>query len=428
MMKKKKVVVLGAGISGLATAWKLSKNPDLEVLVIEKAETPGGWLQTDTSSGFLIEKAARTFKTSRCPELIDLALELGLKDKMIFSTHNTRYLWIKGKLVKAPSFSLLKKFMLPLLKEWSVAPHCEEETIWDFACRRFNKNVANYLFDPLVLGIYGGDLKTLSVNACFPFLKAAEKKWGSLTRAFFCEKKGKDASLFSFKGGIQTFVDTLASQSKAEFLYGEEVRALAFHADHIEVVTTKNKYLADAVFSALPSNALASIFSETHPNISALFSSIPLLTIIVVHVCYKKSVLNKRGFGYLVPSSEKEDILGVVFDSSIFEETNETRLTIMLRDSAKTEEEYKALGLAALQKHLHITSSPDFILVEKKEEAIPQYTLGHEERILLLQNRILKDLKGFHLVGNYLSGASVNQCIATAFSATAFWKSLNESC
>ncbi len=336
---KKKIVILGAGISGLSAAWYLSSKHD--VTVIEKESTPGGVLNY-----------ARVLKTSRSQDLLQMAKELNLK--VNYTTSTTRYLWMNNKLVKFPK----RKLLWPLLKEWAVKPCGEEETIWDFACRRFNKDVARYIFDPMVLGIFGGNIKELSVNACFPILKEWEHTHGSLTKAFFKREK-QDPSLFSFEGGMQSLTNALMKNIPAKFCFNTEVND--FNID------------ADAVICSLP------------------FPEIPRAHLTISHVHYAQDLALPKGFGYLVPSCEGEKLLGVIFDSP-------RQLTVISKEETDV-----------YRKHLQIEQTPKSILVER--QSIPQYTLGHQKRVELLQNR---SPPNFHLIGNYLSGASVSDCVRIA--------------
>ncbi|HSX12581.1 MAG TPA: protoporphyrinogen oxidase, partial [Rhabdochlamydiaceae bacterium] len=212
-MKKKRIIILGAGISGLSCAWYLSKlSPLCEFVVLEKTEKCGGYLQSEKKEGFLFEKGPRTFKTSRSSELLELAKELGIQDKQIFSSIEAekRYLCLNNKLHKFPR----PLFSFSFLKEWFVSSKAqEEETIYDFAVRRFNKKIADRFFDPLAIGVYAGDARNLSINSCFPYFKMLEKKYGSVTKGFL-KAKTKDRSLFSFTGGMQTLTDALHDKLK----------------------------------------------------------------------------------------------------------------------------------------------------------------------------------------------------------------------
>jgi oxygen-dependent protoporphyrinogen oxidase len=330
--KKKRIIVLGAGISGLAAAYKHAQDENCIVTVLEKSKQAGGHLSTERSSDFLFERGPRTFrKTSHA--LLALAKQLNLTSSLIDSSPSAaeRYLWMEQRFVKAPSLSLLKTLFLPLLKEWCVPPATEDETIYQFAARRFGHTVAETLFDPLTLGVFAGDIHTLSMSACFPKLKIMEREHGSLTRSFFAQKRSKEKGLFSFREGASTLINALAAHLKDAIHFDQEITALKFTSEGIEVVTSTQTWKGDICVSALPAPSIARLLLPHDPEMASGLLSIPYKGIRVVHLGFHKPVLPLKGFGYLVPTKEKEAVMGAVFDSNIFPEQNhspeETRIT-----------------------------------------------------------------------------------------------------
>ena len=416
---KKRALILGGGISGLALAWKLSRSPqEWEVVLLEKSPQVGGWLQSDTSLGYHFEQGPRTFRYQSNSLLLELIDALGLQDALIFSSREAkkRFLWIEEKLQPMPSFYFLRKFLFTLLKERFVAPSAEEETIWDFAVRRFSPQVAEWLFDPIVLGIYAGNVRKLSLQACFPSIKKWESEHGSLIRAFWKEKnkKKEKAALFSLKGGMHSLIAALQQQTQAEICCGQEVKAVKFFENTVEVDTQERRWNADYLFSTLPPQVNAGLLQHLNPEIAELFSSLRSESITVVNLGYNQDLLSQKGFGYLIPSCEKEQVLGVVFDSALFPEQNrrekETRLTVMVRGLPV---DAKEIALRAVAKQLRITTQPEAILITQAPCAIPQYEVGHQKKIALLESRMLEHFPRFRLLGNYLQGVSVGDCLST---------------
>lgn len=430
--KKKKIIILGAGISGLSCAWYLSKlSVNCEFIILEKEQRAGGRLQTENTSGYLFEKGPRTFRTSSSLDLLDLACELELQSQLIPSDHSAdkRYLWSDEKLQKFPrmffSFSMLTTF----LKEWFMRgkQDSEEETIYSFATRRFNNKVAESLFDPLTLGVYAGDIHTLSMNSSFPYFKMLEEKYGSITRGLLKERFRKKAavkklpissSLFSFKGGTQTLVDTLQSHLKDRIHFGENVTALHFKERRVEVETSSGVLEADLVISTLPSSVLGELFGPINQEISQLLYSIKMQGIVTTNLGFSSDVLPIKGFGYLVPSTEKGSIYGAVFDSKVFplqnKHSSETRITVMMKDNASSEKENVQTALGELKKHLNISAVPEFSHVQSMKNAIPQFEIGHYKKIQTLKEKIEDEYPACRLLGNYLTGVSVNECIANS--------------
>lgn len=439
-MKKTRILILGAGISGLSLAHFLSSHSDqLDIVILEKGSRSGGWLKTDTSQGFLFEKGPRTFRTrsSRC--LLQLVNELGLEKKLIGSDESAkvRYLYINGKLAAFPrhplaflSSVITRDLIWPFLKEWSVpAEHPEDESIYAFAARRLGDKAARRLFDPLVLGIYAGDIHTLSIRACFSILKEWEEEYGSLTKGFLASLKHKKphkeepffsslrgSSLFSFEGGTQTLIDALEKKSAAKIYFEEEVQALKVSDKGVEVSTQNQTWTADFLFSCLPVSCMQSLFLPLDEEISHAFSRIHSKSIGIINLGFHQRVLTFKGFGYLIPTSENEEILGCVFDSNIFPQHNqapqETRLTLMIKEPEKSKAAMEEIVQKALKRHLAIIAKPDVFAFEKAAFAIPQYPVGHLNLIQNLEERLRRHFPRIYLAGNYLSGPSVEACIA----------------
>jgi len=348
-----KILILGGGITGLSSAWYISKKyPKAQITLLEKTNRLGGWIQTSREGGFLFEKGPRTFMLGKCPHLLDLMNELELN--VITAAPQSRYILHKGALRPVQSF--LPMLLPYLIFQPFMAPAKENESIYDFAKRRFSKKIAETLFDPLTLGIYAGDIRKLSMRACFPH---------------FSFKKSK--GLFTVQEGMDTLVKELQKRLPVDFVFNSEV-------DFIEEnrVSANGKiWDADLVISTLP---------PTH---------IPKKSLWVVNVAYSSDVLSKKGFGYLVPSKEKESLLGVIFDSSIFPEQNkqgQTRLTAMVR--AEEKEPLKAV-LSALDRHLHIKDEPSFSSSFLAIDAIPQFEVGCQDPFGISVEACVKRGKNF---------------------------------
>ncbi len=450
-MQRKRVIILGAGISGLSTAWYLSKTGlPLDIVILEKSARAGGWLHTDHTTGFHFEKGPRTFKVDKSPMTMQLVAELGLQEELIWSEAKPhhRYLWHEQELQRFPTnplsflFSpLTKGFIRALLTEWRQPVKNGDETVWEFVLRRFNYDVARLFFDPMVVGIFGGDIRHISMRACFPRLKSWEEKYGSVTRGFFQRmmEKRKEAkfskdvegipmsAIYSFRRGIEQLSQSLVSQLPAVIHYNQNVAEISFEGDRILVDTDKEQFSADYLFCALPVKETGLLFEKHIPDVSKEFLKIPSVSIAVVNFGYDANVLPVQGFGYLTPTHAHEDILGVVFDSSVFMEHNrrdqETRLTIKLEDIGQSEEKYVDAALKGIRRHLGISRVPKAISFKHTLRSIPQYGVGHLDKMTDLKNRFCKKLPRCHLVGNYMGGVSVDCCIERAKEAVAEWRS-----
>ncbi len=388
----RKIVIAGGGISGLTARYFLSKkHPEAEIVLYEKGNRLGGCIES-IDAPYFFERGPRTFKASRCPELLDLIKELDLEKNLLVSSKegNKRYLWKDQKLQRA------ERLMLPawkvFLREWRQPSFIGDETIGAFARRRFGDYIAETFFNPLALGIFAGDIEKLSVKTCFPELKAMEEEHGSLTRALLKKKKKQPRGLFTLRGGIETLIDRLVEKGRGPI-----------HLNH-----PLEKFEGDHTILALPAEGAKQLFQGDSEALN-FFEAIESEKLTVVNVAFSKKVFRKEGFGYLIPTSEKEKALGVVFDSSIFPEQNwgkESRFTVMLREGGEKE------ALDALQRHLGICEAPSVIHVKKYGAVIPQYGVGHLERVEAFEAHLTKRYPQVHCIGNYLRGPSVNACVA----------------
>ncbi len=411
------VIVLGGGISGLSLAWALKRHCD--VTVLEKSNQPGGWMQSASHEGFFFEKGPRTFKTSRCQPLLDLVSALGLKDQIIQADESAkvRYLWLDGKLQKLPWPLLNRRALWGLVNEWRAHPKAGDESIWDFGVRRLGVEITERFLDPLTLGIFAGDIRKLSIESCLPFFKRIEEQHGSLTKGLLFGKRkkssGPQGSLFSFRAGTETLIDALARTVDVQT--GVHATGLRFTKAGVEVETNRGIVKGDLLVSSLPPRVLSELFKPLDAEISQLLE-IPTQSLKMVQLGYRDAHLKHKGFGYLIPSSQKEQLLGVVFDSMVFPQQNsapgELRLTAMLRANDYSDEANVQLTLEALERHLGLKAKPTVTLVSDCQDAIPQYEVGHAQRIRKLEAKMKERFGRCHLIGNALWGASVSDCVA----------------
>ena len=449
-MQKKQVLILGAGISGLSAAWYLSRvDAPLEITVLEKSSRAGGLIHTDHTTGFHFEKGPRTFKVDKCPSTLGLVSELGLQQELTWSEAKPhhRYLWHEGELHRFPTnplsflFSpITKGFLKALLSEWKKPVKFADETVWEFVLRRFNYDVARLFFDPMVVGIFGGDIRKISIRACFPKLKQWEETYGSLTKGFFAqmkEKKGVSpyskeveglplSAIFSFRSGMEQFPQSIVNQIPAKIYYQQEAKEVSVQEGRIVVKTENEQFSSDFLFCALPVVETGRLFANLLPETSREFLKIPSIGVDIVNFGYDTQVLPVQGFGYLTPTHAHEDILGVIFDSSVFPEHNrsnqETRLTIKMEETGRSEEKTIEAALKGIRRHLGISQIPKAVSFKRAKWAIPQYGVGHLEKMAELKALFGQKLPQCQLVGNYLEGVSVDQCVARAKKAVEEWQ------
>ena len=412
-MHKKRILILGGGISGLSLAYFLSKRSDcFDIHLLEKNHRLGGWIDSDRSTGFFFEKGPRIFRGSTSRAFLSLVNEIGLEKEMIHSSPQAkgRYLWKNGKLRRLPMLS--GGLIAGVIKELFTKPSpADDESVWDFACRRFNPTIASDVFDPMVTGIFGGSSHDISVKLAFPKLLALEKEHGSVIKGFFKTPKFKGPALFSFQRGVKSLVQKLEEVTPAMIHYGEEVVTILQKDQGFVVQTGNREYETDFLFSALPCQELGKLLIPQLLNI-------PLRGTTLVNVGYTQKVIHKKGFGYLVASQENEEVMGVIFDSNSFTEFNrtpeETRLTVLLKRENLSDNEARDIALRSLKKHLQITETLAVSMVVRAPGVFPQLRVGHAKKMEAIESMVREKYPNLHLVGNYFYGVGVSDCISRA--------------
>lgn len=397
--EKMRTVILGGGISGLSAAWFYHKKfPEHKIILLEKQKRLGGWIETKVEEGFSFERGPRTLPYSRSPKILELIQELGLSSHIVSSlaSANKRFLW-KGKKFCSP-LSFWPSLLYGVLREafWVAPLKIEDESIDSFARRRFGPKIASTFFDPMTLGIYAGDAKKLSIRSCFPPFWLAEQKGSSVVRSLLKKKRGR-GGLFTLQGGLSSLIEKMSEILPIEIVTDCEVGEIG--SNH--VATSRGVFLADRMISALPAYEVS--------RLTQIDLSIPYRSIWVVHLGFSSRVLSKKGFGYLVPTEEGENLLGMVWDSEIFGSEKTTRLTAMIREKSldPIQEALDALGL-----HLNILQKPDYVSSHLAKSAIPQFEVGHDAKMAHFEKEAAKKFPHLFLAGNYLAGASLESCVA----------------
>ncbi len=353
-MTEKRITIKGAGLQGLTAAYYLR---EYKPLVYEAKQQIGGWIQSCTVDNFLFELGPRGFRP-KGDGLFTLKLiqELGLEKELIAPPKAAaiRYIYTKGSLHPLPySFKSLFSFMgrsllKGIFRDLLMPRKNDLHTINDYFSYRFGKTFTKRVVDPGVRGIFGGNIKELSFKQCFPEIYQEASNHRSLTLALLTKKAGEKDPIWSkypilsFKKGMSTLIHALA--------------------EYAEIKTASRIEEAD----------IDSV--QKHPSASMA----------VVNIGYRKKVLPVSGFGYLVPSSENEPIMGCVFDSEIFPQQNnhpeETRLTVMLGGVEQPEmlDHPDLIGLVqkTLYRHMGIKKDPDAASITLCRDAIPQYRVG----------------------------------------------------
>lgn len=435
----KQAIVLGGGLSGLSACYYLQKKyPEIKLTLIEKSNRLGGLIETHMQGPFLFEMGPHSMRFSENgAQGLELIEELGIEKDLLEAkdVSKQRYLYMGERMQKLPSSfkeALLSPFFwkaLPgILNEWRVPPsELSDVSVYTFVKRRFGKTIAETFFDPLISGIYAGSCHEISVKSAFPQLVELERKHGSVIKGLFKKKSQKNGQkkygIFSFSRGLQVLTDTLASKLNVDIHLSNPVLSLSFNGQNVTVTTEKGEFIADYVVSSLSAKDLAKILPPKETQFKHSLEKMRYAPLAIVNLGYCEEKTGLKGFGHLIPSSEREKVLGVIWDSSIFPEQNpvsQTRLAVMIGGSRMgdfatySEEDFTDMALDAVKRQLRIEEKPDRVHVKIYKDVIPQYFVGHGEWRSSIEEMLKKLTPRMFLAGNSFYGVSINDCVARA--------------
>ena len=433
-------VVIGAGISGLACAYAL-RQAGLDAAVFEASERAGGLIQSARQDGFLVELGPQSFTATE--PIRRLCRELGIASQVVEAPPRApRFVLLNGELQPAPLSppAFFFSSFVGAATKWALvrdifgksAPPATEESVAEFTRRKFSRELLEKLVGPFVSGIYAGDPEKLSLRAAFPQLYAAESMAGSVVRgALRAAKQNRQPGQRgrtpeTFVNGNETLTQALAGELGGALHLGARVAALCPGPEAstwtVQVaIEGAERVLTRHVILALPANAAAALLAGLSPELVSALSSIEYAPVAVVSLGYRRADVGHElnGFGFLVPRSAGLQTLGSVWNSSLFggrSQNGEVLVTAFVGGALNLEavhlgaESLTGLVHRELTPILKLGRSPIFSHVTAHERAIPQYNLGHLERVEFLE-KAGEHLPGLFLTGNYLRGPAIGACV-----------------
>lgn len=456
----KRIIIVGGGISGMTVAHALlsgtgplstvppgGRKEGYEVTVLEADSRPGGKIWTDRVDGFLCEKGPNGFLDNK-PKTLELCQVLGLTPLRSNENAKKRYIFFHGRLNPLPESP--PAFIRSNLISWpgkirmaydTIAPKGpEDETVADFIKRRLGKEALERLIDPMVSGVFAGDPYRMSIKSCFPRIKELEQEHGSLIRAMIRlrrEKKKRSGggnaavgpapggTLTSFHGGAQTLTDTLFRSLKGHVRFGVSATGIGKKGDGFAIHTSGGVLHAEIVVLATPAHVTADIVKDLDDEISKTLSGVPYPSVTVLCFGYRREKVGHPldGFGFLIPHKEGRNILGTLWDSSIFPDRapeGYVLLRTMVGGARASDiammDDSRLIGtvLDDLRPIVSLKADPDMVRIYRWEKAIPQYVLGHDTKLQFIERR-LKTYPGLYVTGNAFRGVGINDCVSNGY-------------
>ncbi|MHB1422148.1 MAG: protoporphyrinogen oxidase [Gemmataceae bacterium] len=456
-----RVVIVGGGISGLALAYRLQQRaPDAEAIVLEQAERLGGCIGTERRDGFRIEIGPNGFLDNK-PFALALCRELGLGDRLVPASEaarRNRYLFLDGRLHLLPNslisfftsdvLSWRTRFLLLAERFRPPRRRSGDESIDAFVRRRVGREIAETLADAFVTGIHAGDSKLLSVQAALPRLAALEREYGSVQRgmahrvardewrvasgeredslSLATRHSSRATRMWSFREGLSLLIETLRARLRLAPLSGVCVRSVRRRANNGWRVRSEGRdgWDAEAVVLTCPAFEQATMLADEDADLAKAIDGIAYTRIAVAALGYRAVDVPRSldGFGYLSPQRQRRDVLGVQWCSSIFPERAPPGLVLLRalcggwnRPEMVDWDDERLLRAVRgeLRCTMSIRAAPVFHHIVRWRRAIPQYHLGHLERVAWIENRLTRH-PGLFLGGNAYRGVALNDCIEQA--------------
>jgi len=441
---KKKVTILGAGISGLATAYWLQKD-GYDVYVIEQKGEAGGTMETFFQEKFLIDYGPNS-GLETTPLIRKLADEIGIADEMIYANEssNKRYILKHDELHPLPTspraflktklFSTKAKFRVIAEPFIGKSNDGYYQSIAQFVKRRLGQEFLDYAIDPFVSGVFAGDPEKLSVKSAFPKLYRLEEIYGGLVKGMIkgarerkkrAEQSKQNAKMFSFKSGMQSFPKAIEQKMNNKIYFNCSVTNVKRNDFGwiIEYQKDNNTFdmNSDIVISTLPVDFAATVFYNLDKEFQKHSSEIYYPPVMVLYLGFKKKDIGQTldGFGFLIPSKEKRSFLGAIWSSIIFPnrcDENMAAFTLFIggaRAPHLFEIEKEKLFNQVLHEFksiMKIIADPIFIKERFWTKAIPQYNIGYIEHEDYF-DKFEKNNPGIFISGNFRGGISVGDCV-----------------
>jgi protoporphyrinogen/coproporphyrinogen III oxidase len=440
----KDVVVLGGGISGLTVAWELKK-AGVDVCLLEKSGTVGGCTRSEKRDGFLLEKGPFNVIV-RDPNFETLLSDVANNTNVVSANKDAklRYIYRNNRLHTVPTnpvAMLTTKMLSPsarlrMLRGLFLSKRsgASEDTIEQVASRRIGPEATDTIVSAAISGIFSGDIAKLSLPACFPSVAAIDADARSLIgyglKRAFAKKNKKHTprwrGMVSLNAGLGALTHQLGEKLGGDCIRNATVQSLRQNDTSFAIVYNscgeEHTLRARRVVLAVPVQEATRLLEPLLPRAAQQLSPIKSASLAVLNLAYNRSDVGHelRGFGFLVPRNEPTfPLMGVLFSNSIFPHyapPDQHLLRVFIggaRDPDATKLSDGQLidrAQEGLRNTLSISGQPTLTDIVRHAPAIPQYHLGHRERIAEFRKELSK-LPGLFAAGNYLDGVSLNDCV-----------------
>lgn len=438
-----RIAVVGGGIAGLAAARRLEAVlPEAEIVLVEESERLGGKILTERVDGFVVEGAPDSF-LARKERGIGLCEELGLGGDLVARRPENARTFVRRSSELQPlpegltgmiptnldtldGSALLSdegKTRFGAETDLPPAPGGDDESIAAFMTRRFGHEAYESLVEPLMTGIYGGDGELLSLEATFPNLRVLEHEHGSVIRGLLAQSSGGSGStaFVTLRRGMDALVAALVDQlARTRLVTAAALTVSRGHAGFSVALSGGEAVEADGVVLAVPAFVTSELVADIDPELAGAHAEIPYASSAIVTLAFGAEDVERDldGYGYVVPRTEGSDVLACTWTSSKWEGRAPAGHVLIrvyagrfgARDVTRLEND-ELVGLARDELGiLGIRAEPHLTLIHRWPCGMPQYVLGHPERLARIDDA-LEGHPGLALAGAAYRGVGIPDCI-----------------
>ncbi|MBC6316711.1 protoporphyrinogen oxidase [Listeria grandensis] len=450
-MVKKKIVVIGGGITGLSSTFYLKRELekqglDYELVLLEAGTKVGGKIETVKRDGYIIERGPDSF-LRRKSEMQDLVMDLGMKDQLVEDATGENYVLAKQGLHAIPKSSIMgiparyrpffKSGLLSASGKLRVLgdlflgkQQVEEEdmSLGAFLRARVGDEMVDHILEPLMSGIYAGDLDEMSAEATGERFLEIERRHGSLIkgiRAMYDEttaKQSSESTFLTMRYGLMTIVEALERELSAKIIKkGKRVQKISKQAHGYELtVSNQEKIQADSIFIALPYHEIIPLFGE-----DAIFEEIgeiPSASVATVAMIFPKNAIERdiKGSGFVVSRNEDFSMTACSWIHKKWPHTvPEDKILLRAYLGRRKEESIVELAdkaieetvLSDLNRIMKINQAPEFTMITRWRNSIPQYTVGHVQRKEAIYAKFQAEYPGIFAGGASFEGVELSECV-----------------
>lgn len=448
--KRRHLTIVGGGITGLTAAYYLQKgiarqSLSLDFTLLEASNRLGGKVQTDVHNGFVMEKGPDSF-LARKVSAVELVKDLGMENQLVRNRTGQSYILHRNRLCPIPEGAVMgvPTRLLPFVRSSLFSPAGKvraafdlilprsnmsgDQSVGHFFRRRLGNEAVDHLIEPLLSGIYAGDIDKLSLMSTFPQFYKLEKEHRSLilamkqSRKLSTRKEKPKGQFLTLKTGLQSMVEAIESElPRQSVMKSVALQSIEKDGEGYRLHLSDGRHLhTDAVILAVPGPIASKVLKP--PSASHTLADVAPTSVATVVLAYSKTSvrLEHEGTGFVVPRKENYTItactwthkkwphttpdgkalircyVGRAGDDSIVDQSDDAIITSVLHD---------------LKRILDISGDPEFCRITRWKDAMPQYTVGHRSRVEKLKRHLDTHFPGIVLAGAAYEGIGIPDCI-----------------